>query len=128
MFHRPRSHVQLFLGIWPPFSSFCAFKNLALIFKSHYCQSEHNSALFIESTCLVLLLNSHFYESKLHFGFLCIPKTLFLILTLYDMTFFEPSVMGEGAMRAPSHHNFVVIAPMIMKFGTGISLRYSTQW
>ena len=26
-----------------------------------------------------------------------------------------------GAMRAP-HHNFVVIAPMIMKFGTGINL------
>ena len=35
------------------------------------------------------------------------------------MGFFEPSVMGghEG-----SHHNFVVIAPMIMKFGIGIKL------
>ena len=32
------------------------------------------------------------------------------------MGFFEPSVMGEG------HHNVVVIAPMIMKFGTGIKL------
>ena len=27
---------------------------------------------------------------------------------------------GGGGMRA--HHNFVVIAPMIMKFGTGIKL------
>ena len=25
----------------------------------------------------------------------------------------------EGGMRAP-HHNFVVIVPMIMKFGTGV--------
>ena len=33
------------------------------------------------------------------------------------MGFFEPSVMGhEGP-----HHNFVVITPMIMKFGTGIT-------
>ena len=28
---------------------------------------------------------------------------------------------GGGAMRAP-HHNFVVIALMIMKFGTGVKL------
>ena len=28
---------------------------------------------------------------------------------------------GEWGMRAP-YHNFVVIAPMIMKFGTGIKL------
>ena len=40
-------------------------------------------------------------------------------LTLFDMGFFEPSVMG--GMRAP-YHNFVVIALMIMKFGTGIKL------
>ena len=33
------------------------------------------------------------------------------------MGFFEPSVMGP-------HHNFVVIAPMIMKFGTGIKLDF----
>ena len=38
-------------------------------------------------------------------------------LTLFDMGIFEPSVMGGGV-----HHNFVVIAPMIMKFGTGIKL------
>ena len=25
-------------------------------------------------------------------------------------------------MRAPPHHNFAVIAPMIMKFGTGVKL------
>ena len=37
-------------------------------------------------------------------------------LTLFDMGFFEPSVM-----RAP-YHNFVVIAPMTMKFGTGVKL------
>ena len=42
------------------------------------------------------------------------------ILTLFDMGFFEPSVMG-GGMRAP-HHNFVVIAPMIMEFGTDVKL------
>ena len=29
--------------------------------------------------------------------------------------------LWEGGMRAP-HHNFVVIAPMIMKFGTGVKL------
>ena len=28
---------------------------------------------------------------------------------------------GGGGMRA-LHHNFVVIAPMIMKFGTGVKL------
>ena len=38
------------------------------------------------------------------------------------MGFFEQSVMGKGGMRALPHHNFVVIAPMIMKFGTGIKL------
>ena len=44
-------------------------------------------------------------------------------LTLFDMGFFELSVMGgcAGGMRV-RHHNFVVIAPMIMKFGTGIKL------
>ena len=36
-------------------------------------------------------------------------------LTLFDMGFFEPSVMVSP------HYNFVVIAP-IMKFGTGIKL------
>ena len=31
-------------------------------------------------------------------------------------------------MRAP-HHNFAVIAPMVMKFGTDVKLlKYSTQW
>ena len=42
------------------------------------------------------------------------------MLTLFDMGFFEPSVK-EGGMRAP-HHNVVVIAPTIMKFGTGVKL------
>ena len=44
-------------------------------------------------------------------------------LTLFDMGFFEPSVGGGGGgEHEGSHHNFVVIAPMIMKFGTGIKL------
>ena len=47
-------------------------------------------------------------------------KTRKDILTLFDMGFFEPSVIG--GMRAPPHHNFVVIAPMIMKLGTGVKL------
>ena len=39
------------------------------------------------------------------------------------MGFFEPSVMGGGggSMRA-LHHNFVVIALMITKFGPSIKL------
>ena len=39
------------------------------------------------------------------------------------MGFFELSVMGGGGggLDGP-HHNFVVIAPMIMKLGTGIKL------
>ena len=35
------------------------------------------------------------------------------------MGFFELSLMGGGGMRTP-HHNFVVVALMIMKFDTGI--------
>ena len=38
---------------------------------------------------------------------------------IWTWAFFELSVMGGGGMRAP-HHNFVVIALMIMKFGTGV--------
>ena len=34
-------------------------------------------------------------------------------LTLFDMGFFEPSVMGEP-WCPPSAHNFVVIAPLII--------------
>ena len=37
------------------------------------------------------------------------------------MGFFEPSVMGGGGHEGP-HHNFVAIALMIMKFGTGVKL------
>ena len=37
------------------------------------------------------------------------------------MGFFEPSVMG-GGHEGPPNHNFVVIAPMIMKFGTDVKL------
>ena len=42
------------------------------------------------------------------------------LLTLFDITFLEPSVMGRGHERP--HHNFVVVAPMIRKFGPGIKL------
>ena len=39
------------------------------------------------------------------------------------MGFFEPSVMGGGGGgHEGPHHNFVVIAQMIMKFGTGVKL------
>ena len=37
------------------------------------------------------------------------------------MGFFEPLVTGRGGGGMP-HHNFVVIAPMIIKVGTGIKL------
>ena len=33
--------------------------------------------------------------------------------------FLEQSVMGKGESASP-HHDFVVSAPMVMKFGTGI--------
>ena len=38
------------------------------------------------------------------------------------MGFFEPSVMGGGQGMRVSHHNFVVIAPMIIKIGTDVKL------
>ena len=38
------------------------------------------------------------------------------------MGFFEPSVMGGGGGHEHPHHNFVIIIPMFMKFGTGIKL------
>ena len=39
-------------------------------------------------------------------------------LTLFDMGFFNRQLWGGGG----GYHNFVVIAPMIMKSGTGIKL------
>ena len=45
-----------------------------------------------------------------------------MLLTLFDMGFFEPSVMVGGGGGEGPHHNFVVIAPMIMKIGTGVKL------
>ena len=38
------------------------------------------------------------------------------------MGFFEPSVMVRGGRHEGPHHNFVVIASMIMKIGTVIKL------
>ena len=43
------------------------------------------------------------------------------LLTLFDMGFYEPSVIG-GAWGPRPHHNFVVFAPMIITFGTGVKL------
>ena len=46
------------------------------------------------------------------------------ILTLFDMGFFWTVSHwggGGGGMRVP-HHNFVVIALMILKFGTAVKL------
>ena len=37
------------------------------------------------------------------------------------MGVFSALSYGEGGMRAP-HHNVVVIAPIIMKFSTGVKL------
>ena len=40
------------------------------------------------------------------------------------MGFFEVSIMGGGGgggLEGP-HHNFAVIAPMVMKFGTSVKL------
>ena len=44
-------------------------------------------------------------------------------LTLFDMGFYEPSVLegGGGGAWCP-HYKFVASAPMIMKFGTGMKL------
>ena len=45
------------------------------------------------------------------------------MLTLFDMGFIEPSVMGRGVEgNEGPYHNFVVIAPMSMKFGTCVKL------
>ena len=45
--------------------------------------------------------------------------TKFTILTLFDMGFFGPSVMGGGG---GGHEGPLIIAPMIMKLGTYIKL------
>ena len=49
-------------------------------------------------------------------------QTVLYNLTLFDMGFFEPTVIGGGGGHESPLHNFVVIAPMITKFGTGIKL------
>ena len=63
-------------------------------------------------------------------------KKLSSPLTLFDMGFLtrdltwafcEPSVMGEGGGHEGPHHYFLVIASMIMKFGTDIKLNGSKK-
>ena len=73
------------------------------------------------------------YETKIYLNFYILElqgkmkdeaaaQCLLFLEPYLTWAFFEPSVMGgRGAMRAP-HHNFVVIVPMIMKFGTGVKL------
>ena len=65
--------------------------------------------------------SQHFLERKLLPGCFRTDDTL-LDLTLFDMGFFEPSVMRGGGGHEGPHHNFVVIASMIMKFGTSVKL------
>ena len=43
-------------------------------------------------------------------------------LTLFDMTFFLNRQSWGGEEHNSPHHNFLVIAPMIMNFGTSIKL------
>ena len=43
-------------------------------------------------------------------------------LILFDMGFFLTVSHGGGGEHEGPHHNFVVIARMIMKFGTGVKL------
>ena len=47
-------------------------------------------------------------------------KYFIVTLTLFDMAFFEPSGFFLGGRHKGPHHNFVVILPMIMKFGTSV--------
>ena len=47
-------------------------------------------------------------------------KASFYFNPYLTWAFFEPSVMGGG--HEGPHHNFAVIAPMIIKFGTGVKL------
>ena len=50
-----------------------------------------------------------------------------MLLTLFDMGLNRQLWRGGGGgMRVP-HHNFVVITPMIMKFGTGVKLDVSVH-
>ena len=48
-----------------------------------------------------------------------ILKNVILFDILFDMGFFRTVRHGGGGDEGPLH-NFVVIAPMIMKFGTGV--------
>ena len=58
-------------------------------------------------------------EGKSLGGRLDLPPLVKEGLTLFDVSFFNHQVCWghEGP-----HHNFVVTAPMIMKFGTGVKL------
>ena len=50
-----------------------------------------------------------------------VRQTNLELLTLFDMGFLNRQLWG--AIRAPlPHHNFVVNAPMVIKFGTDVKL------
>ena len=86
----------------PPKFFFENFKNIEIHF--NFCKLNY-------------LLTVHFWNvpsSDRIWAAAGIPHFSKWILTLFDMGFFERSVMGGG------NHNFVVIAPMIMKFGTAV--------
>ena len=76
---------------------------------------------------LIHKVNSYYYD------IITFPKTMktkdcfslyHVNLTLFDMGFFLNRQLwgGGGGAWGPTHHNFVVIAPMIMKFGIGVKL------
>ena len=68
-----------------------------------------------------------FWSAFIKFDWQMTEPWKLLDLTLSDMGFFEPSVIGGRGAWGP-HHNFVVIALMIMKFDTDIKVDvfYST--
>ena len=67
----------------------------------------------------IWFINKRVTGKKQNSGWKTPIQPLLIGLTLFEMGFFEPSVIGghEGP-----HYNFVVIVPMIMKFGTDVTL------
>ena len=61
---------------------------------------------YTESSCQLFIFRIFWWSWKIH------------VLTLFDMGIFWTVSYG-GPWGSP-HHNFVVIAPMIMKFDTGV--------
>ena len=81
--------------------------------------SQYGTPVWKYSVCADILQLSKTWLATVYL--MTLPKHSLRALTLFDMGFFLTVSHGGGGMRAP-HHNFVVIAPMIMKFGTGVKL------